>query len=157
MFLLVVATLILLPLVELYVIIMVGTTIGVLPTIGLLLASSVVGGVLLRQQGARSWRALRIALAEQRQPNREVAGGALVVLGGALMVAPGFITDAVGLLLLLPPTRAAVRAVLLRYAARRAWRARSAGHQPGTGPGRVIEGEVAGPAAREGLGEGEEQ
>jgi UPF0716 protein FxsA len=155
MFLPIVAALILVPLAELYVIIEVGSAIGVLPTIGLLLASSVVGAILLQHQGARAWRVMRIALVEHRLPHREVADGALVVLGSALMLAPGFITDVLGLLLLLPPTRAVVRLALLRIVARRVSAFGATGHLPGDGggtgqggtgrggpPPEVIDGEV---------------
>jgi UPF0716 protein FxsA len=143
MFLPVVTALILVPLVELYVILKLGSALGVLPTVGLLLASSVVGAALLRVQGARAWRATRAALAEHRPPQREVTDGALVVLGGALMLVPGFVTDVLGLLLLLPPTRTVARAALLRAAARRAGQVDTA-RRPDPPP-EVIEGEVEEP------------
>jgi UPF0716 protein FxsA len=60
------------------------------------------------------WRRLQAAVAEGRRPTREVLDGALVLLGGALLIVPGFIADAVGLVLLLPPTRALMRIVLRR-------------------------------------------
>jgi UPF0716 protein FxsA len=102
------------PIVELYVIIQVGEAIGVLPTIALLLADSVLGSVLMRSQGRTAWRRFNAALAERRIPHREVLDGALVIFGGAFLVTPGFVTDVVGIVLLLPPTRALVRGVLAR-------------------------------------------
>ena len=112
------ATLILLfvavPLVELAVIIQVGQSIGVLPTIAILLLDSVVGGLLLRSQGRAAWRRLTEATRAGRVPHREALDGALVIFGGALLLTPGFITDAVGLLLLVPPTRAVARRVVAR-------------------------------------------
>ncbi|HEX7291656.1 MAG TPA: FxsA family protein [Conexibacter sp.] len=102
------------PLAELYVIIQVGQAIGALPTIGLLLLDSLLGSWLLRSQGRSVWNRFRATLAAGRPPARETADGALVIVGGALMLAPGFITDALGVLLLLPPTRAIVRRGLLR-------------------------------------------
>lgn len=102
------------PLVELYVIIQVGQAIGALPTIALLLIDSVLGSWLLRHQGRAVWARFRAALAAGRPPARETVDGALVIFGGALMLAPGFITDIFGALLLLPPTRAFARRVLLR-------------------------------------------
>src|SRR6059036_4351493 len=66
-----------------------------------------------------SCRRLGLALAEGRTPAREVVDGALVVIGGVLLMIPGFITDAVGLLLLLPPTRALTRPLLVRNLASR--------------------------------------
>jgi UPF0716 protein FxsA len=104
------------PLVELYVIIQVGQAIGALPTIGLLLLDSLLGTWLLRSQGRAVWRRFRVALASGRPPARETIDGALVITGGALMLAPGFITDAFGALLLLPPSRALVRRGILRNA-----------------------------------------
>jgi UPF0716 protein FxsA len=107
------------PLAELYVIVRVGGTIGVLPTIGILLVDSLVGAALLRAQGSVAWRRFNQVLAEGRWPGREVADGALVLVGGTLLITPGFITDAVGLSLLLPPSRAAIRGGLARILGRR--------------------------------------
>jgi UPF0716 protein FxsA len=107
------------PLVELYAIIQVGQAIGPLPTIGLLLLDSIIGSVLLRSQGRAAWRRFQEALASGRPPAREVADGALIILGGALLLTPGFVTDVFGLVLLIPPTRAVVRRVLARHAQHR--------------------------------------
>jgi len=116
MFPLLILLFIVVPLVELYVIIQVGQAIGALPTIALLLLDSLLGSWLLRAQGRTVWRRFREALAAGRPPARETVDGALVIVGGALMLAPGFITDAFGVLLLLPPTRELVRRGLLRNA-----------------------------------------
>jgi UPF0716 protein FxsA len=102
------------PIAELYVIIQVGQAIGVLPTIAILIADSILGSALMRSQGRVAWRRFNQALGEQRIPHREVLDGALVIFGGALLLTPGFLTDILGIVLLLPPTRAAVRAVLVR-------------------------------------------
>ena len=107
------------PLAELYVLWQVGDALGILPTLGLLLLDSVLGGVLMRSQGRAAWRRFNAALSERRPPAREVLDGVLVIFGGALLLTPGFLTDAVGLLLLLPPTRALVRRALSRAAGRR--------------------------------------
>ena len=116
--LLVVLAFLVVPVVELYVIITVGQAIGVLPTVALLLADALLGAALFRREGRRAWQALRVALSEQRVPGREVADGALVVLGGALLLTPGFVTDVFGLLCLLPPTRAVLRRLLTGLATR---------------------------------------
>jgi len=104
------------PLVELYVIIQVGQAIGALWTIALLLLDSLFGAWLLRSQGRAVWARFRATLAAGRPPARETVDGALVIVGGTLMLAPGFITDAFGVLLLLPPTRALMRRGLMRHA-----------------------------------------
>ena len=107
------------PLAELFVIIQVGQAIGVWWTIGILIADSILGSVLMRSQGRAAWRRFNDALRAGRVPAREVIDGALVIFGGALLLTPGFLTDILGLVLLLPPTRAVVRAVLLRRFAHR--------------------------------------
>jgi UPF0716 protein FxsA len=107
------------PLVELAVIIQIGGAIGVLNTVGLLLLSSIVGGWLMKREGLGVLRRMQAAVAAWRVPGKELADAALILFGGALMVAPGFITDVLGMLLLLPPVRAVVRTVLRRRLATR--------------------------------------
>src|SRR4051794_33087522 len=102
------------PLVELYVIIQVGQAIGVWWTLGLLVADSVLGSMLMRSQGRIAWRRFQMALAEGRMPAREVLDGVLVIFGGAFLLTPGFISDIFGAVLLLPPTRAVIRRLLIR-------------------------------------------
>jgi UPF0716 protein FxsA len=107
------------PIAEIYVIVKVGEAIGILPTLALLLADALLGSLLLRQQGRAAWRRFNSALAEGRFPGREAADGVMVAVGGTLLLTPGFITDVAGLLLLIPPTRALIRAGLFRYLRRR--------------------------------------
>jgi UPF0716 protein FxsA len=102
------------PIAELYVIIKVGELIGALPTLILLLADALLGSMLLRHEGRGAWRRFNEALAARRFPGREVADGALIIVGGTLLLTPGFITDIVGIFLLLPPTRAIARRVAKR-------------------------------------------
>ena len=102
------------PIAELYVIIQVGQTIGALPTIAILIADSLIGSWLLRHQGRAAWRRFQLAVAERRPPAREVLDGTLIIFGGAFLITPGFITDIIGVLLLLPPTRALFRGLLVR-------------------------------------------
>lgn len=99
---------------EIYVAILVADAIGVVPMLLLLLAGWPVGLWALRSQGRIAWRRLSEAVAAGRPPAREVLNGALVVLGGVLMMVPGFITDVIGLLLLLAPTRALARVLVVR-------------------------------------------
>lgn len=110
---------IVLPIAELYVIYLVGDSIGVVWTILLLAADSVIGSLLLRSQGRMAWRRLNEALAAGRVPHREVQDGVLVIFGGAFLITPGFITDVLGLLMLLPPTRPLVRRLVMRALTRR--------------------------------------
>ena len=110
---------IVLPLAELYVILKVGDAIGAVWTILLLAADSVLGSVLLRAQGRSVWRRFNNALAEGKMPHREVIDGVLVIFGGAFLITPGFITDVIGLLLLVPPTRALIRSQVVRRLGRR--------------------------------------
>jgi UPF0716 protein FxsA len=101
--------LILVPVVELYVIVQVSHAIGVVNTLGLLVAVSIVGGWIVKRQGLSVWRRVNLSVSSGRVPGDELIDGFLVLLAGALIVVPGFVTDALGLLLLLPPVRALVR------------------------------------------------
>ena len=114
--LLLIALFIVVPIAELAVIIQVGSLIGVWWTIALLIVDSVLGGLLMRSQGRAAWRRFNDAVRSSRIPAREVADGVLVIFGGALLLTPGFISDILGALFLLPPTRALIRKVFLRRA-----------------------------------------
>jgi UPF0716 protein FxsA len=118
---------IIVPIAELAAIIWVGTQIGVLPTVAILIIDSIVGSLLMRHQGRAAWRRFNLALQERRPPAKEVVDGALVIFGGALLLTPGFITDILGLVLLIPPTRAVVRGALMGWFGRRFIIARVAG------------------------------
>ena len=109
----------LVPVAELYVIYKVGDAIGVLPTFLLLALDSVLGSLLLRSQGRSVWRRFNETMAAGRVPHRELIDGVLVIFGGAFLITPGFLTDIVGLLLLVPPTRNAIRRVVVRRLGRR--------------------------------------
>jgi UPF0716 protein FxsA len=102
------------PIAELYVIWQVGEAIGIVPTLLILLLDSLIGSLLLKSQGRAVWRRFSETMAEGRMPHREVLDGVLVIFGGAFLITPGFITDIIGILLLLPPTRALMRGLLVR-------------------------------------------
>jgi UPF0716 protein FxsA len=104
-----IAIFVLVPLAELYVIFQVGDAIGIVPTLAILVADSLLGSWLLKSQGRAVWRRFNETLGEGRVPHREIVDGVLVIFGGAFLITPGFITDVVGVLLLLPPTRALFR------------------------------------------------
>jgi UPF0716 protein FxsA len=108
-----------LPILEIYVIIQVGQVIGAWWTILLLIADSIFGSWLLRREGSKAWRALRIAISEGRMPAKELADGILVVIGGTLMISPGFVSDVFGILAILPFTRPIGRRLLARFLGRR--------------------------------------
>ena len=107
------------PLLELYVILKVGDAIGVLWTVALLLADSVLGTLLFRSQGRTVWRRFNETMAAGRVPHRELIDGVLIIFGGAFLITPGFLTDILGLVLLLPPTRSVVRRLVARRLGRR--------------------------------------
>lgn len=111
-----VALLVVVPLVELYVIIQVAQQIGGLSTIGLLILSSVIGGWLLRVEGFGVVRRFRSDVMAGRLPAAPLVDGLLILVGGLLMLVPGFVSDTLGLLLLLPPVRLLARKTVLRRA-----------------------------------------
>ncbi len=151
-----------LPLVEIYLLIQVGQVIGAWWTVLLLIAVSVLGSYLIKHEGARAWQALQAALRTHRMPARELADGALILIGGTLLLTPGFLTDALGLFFILPFTRPVARRLLTGFITRRFLSAasRPAGDasRPGgragggvggqgearqsPGPGSVVRGEV---------------
>ena len=94
-----------LPLIEIAGFVIVGRQIGVLATIGLVLLAAVVGGMMMRLQGLGLLNRLQRELEAGKDPGRELAHGAMVLLAGILLMVPGFFTDIVGLLLFVPPVR----------------------------------------------------
>jgi len=102
------------PILELFVIVQVADGLGVLPTIALLLTVSLLGAWLVRREGTNITPRIREALFGGRMPSKEIADGALIMLGGAFLLTPGFVTDAIGLSLMIPPIRALYRNVVLR-------------------------------------------
>lgn len=133
------------PLVEIALFILVGGWIGLWPTLGLVLLTAILGTLLVRREGARALGDLREAMARLGDPTRPLAHGAAILFAGALLLTPGFFTDAVGLLLLVP----AVRAALFRQLGRRIRVERfaygapppGAGRPGDLGPGPVIDAE----------------
>ena len=141
------------PLLEIFVLIQVGQVIGAWWTILLLIADSILGTWLIRREGGRAWAALRSALNSGQMPAKELADGALILIGGTLMLSPGFVTDLLGIVLILPLTRPLARRALTGVVTRRLAGAGTAAYMPRTGPGNqqrphpnpdgsVVEGEV---------------
>lgn len=130
------------PILEIYVIIQVADVIGGWQTLGLLLFESALGAWLLKRQGLEVLGRINVALRNHQLPHRELVDGFLILLAGALMLAPGFLTDILGFLLLIPVTRSLFRSLVLRrfqgrlgrgvgWMTRSAGRARTPGRQPG--------------------------
>ncbi len=114
MFALLALVFIVVPLVEIYVLVQVGEAIGALNTIGLLVLVSIVGAWLAHHEGFVVVERVRQRLDRGEVPGRELLDGLLVLAGGILLIVPGFVSDACGLLLLFPPTRAVARYYLQR-------------------------------------------
>lgn len=102
------------PLAELYLLLLIGEHVGALPTIGLVLVTGVLGGILLRRQGAVALRRIRATLAMGQMPATELVDALLVGVAGAFLLTPGLLTDATGFFLLSPPGRKLVRGFLRR-------------------------------------------
>jgi UPF0716 protein FxsA len=117
--LLLVTLFIVVPLLELYVILAVGDAIGWWQTILLLALDSVLGSMLLRAQGRAVWRRFNETMAAGRVPHKELQDGIAVIFGGALLLTPGFLSDILGVLLLLPPTRALILRLVMRRLSKR--------------------------------------
>jgi UPF0716 protein FxsA len=105
-----------LPLIEIALFVTVGAWIGLWGTLAIVLGTAVLGVWLIRRQGGRAQRSLRMAMEARRNPTEVLARDVFVVVAGALLILPGFFTDTCGVLLLLPP----VQRALARYGARRA-------------------------------------
>lgn len=93
------------PLIEIALFIQVGGLIGLWPTLGIVVLTAVSGTILVRSQGAHALAELRRSFGDLRDPAEPLAHGAMILFSGALLLTPGFFTDAVGLLLLIPAVR----------------------------------------------------
>ncbi len=134
--------LILLPMIEIAVFILVGGWIGLWPTLALVIASAVGGMSVIRVQGTQALVGLQRNIEAGGDPRDQLAHGALILIAGVLLLIPGFVTDVVAILLLIPPIRAWV---IGRGAARVTVRAtrfgRGAPRQPPRQPPRTIDAE----------------
>ena len=104
------------PIVEMWILIQVGGEIGALPTIGLVVLTATIGLSLLKRQGLSTLMSARAKMDQGRIPAGELVSGVMLAVGGALLLTPGFVTDVVGFLLLIPATRRWVlRQITERY------------------------------------------
>jgi UPF0716 protein FxsA len=123
-----------LPISELYVFVQASHAIGFFSSLGLLIGISVLGGWLVKHQGMRVWKRFNAQIARGVVPSKEIADGVLLLMAGVLLLTPGFITDAFGLLLMLPPVRALVRGRFVkRMGKRQVITATYGGPRPGPG------------------------
>src|SRR3954449_9435846 len=134
------------PIAELYVILKVGDAIGWLPTLAILGIASLLGTWLLRSPGRPGGPRFQSTMQGGRIPHREVFDGVLVIFGAAFLITPGFITDIVGVLLLLPPTRSVFRRMLIRRGGRIIGINVATGRRGGPGPAPGQDWDVEGTA-----------
>jgi UPF0716 protein FxsA len=109
----------LVPLVELYLLVRVGSAIGVAPTVGIVILTGALGAGLARWQGLAALRRLQEDLAAGRPPTDALIDGLLILVAGAVLLTPGLVTDAAGFVLLVPAGRAAVRKAVSAAVARK--------------------------------------
>lgn len=107
------------PIIEIAVLVAVGRTIGLGWTLLAWVALTLLGTWLMRREGSRTWKALREASQTGRMPSREIADGALILIGGAFLLLPGFVSDVIGLFFVLPFTRGLARRLLEAFVASR--------------------------------------
>ncbi len=97
------------PLIEILLLIEIGSRIGAFNTILVIVLTAIVGASMMRQQGFTIMRNIQRDLSQGRMPTGELINGALVLVGGIVLLTPGFFTDAVGFILLIPATRGFIR------------------------------------------------
>jgi len=107
------------PIVEIALFIEIGSRIGTLYTLLIIVGTAVLGAVLAHREGLKTWWHIQEKLLSGRMPGEELLDGILILLAGALLLAPGFCTDVSGVLLLLPPTRRMVKQWLRRQFSQR--------------------------------------
>ncbi|MDB4538250.1 FxsA family protein, partial [Akkermansiaceae bacterium] len=100
---------ILVPLAELYLFMTLGARLGFANTIAIIIITAIIGAALTKSQGRIAMAKFQQATSEGRMPHKEALDGLMILLAGAVLLTPGFLTDAVGFLLLVPPVRAVVR------------------------------------------------
>lgn len=131
------------PFIEIWLLVKVGSVIGALPTIILVVATSVLGAYLLRQQGLATMRRFQNTLQSGQLPAKELLEGVILLVGAVLLMTPGFFTDVFGLICLLPFTRQLVMAALAkRTTAYAQAHGQEAAYRANTQGGMDIEGEV---------------
>lgn len=129
------------PLIEIYFLIQIGEVIGAWPTVLLVVLTAVIGVGLLRWQGFSTLMRFQNEMAQGQLPAMPLFEGLMLVVAGALLLTPGFVTDTVGFLLLVPPLRQGLIRWALRHGVIRTGPPGGHGPRPGGGGQRTIEGE----------------
>ncbi len=120
--------------VELYLLVGASRAIGFFTTLGLCVLTGVVGGSLVRHQGLRTMQEVNQSMAGGELPARAIVSGVVLMIVGVLLIMPGFVTDVIGFLLLIPPVRLGAAALLVRSFERRMQRMQAQGGQNPFGP-----------------------
>lgn len=131
-----------LPLTELWLLLEVKGQIGIWYTLGLVLATGIVGAALARQQGIATLRLIQEEMGQGRIPTQGLLDGVLILFAGAVLVTPGILTDALGFTLLIPPARRGLSVLLRRYVTTRISVQGTVGGPLGSPPDDVIDAEV---------------
>ncbi|MEE9413173.1 MAG: FxsA family protein [Methylococcales bacterium] len=103
------------PILEIYMLLQIGAAIGIIPTIFSVVATAVIGSWLLRQQGFSTLQRLQQSMAQGTLPAKELIEGPILMVGGALLLTPGFVTDAIGFLCLIPTSRQKIVNYVLKH------------------------------------------
>jgi UPF0716 protein FxsA len=119
------------PFIELFLLLAVGREIGIVPTIAMIIATALIGAALAKREGLRVYTEWQRAIAEMRVPDEGITSGLLVLVGGALLIAPGVLTDIVGILLMIAPIRRVVARFIEARVKKHLETAAASGAQPG--------------------------
>ncbi|NOR59726.1 MAG: membrane protein FxsA [Methanosarcinales archaeon] len=119
MFITYLALFVIVPFVELYILIELGKSIGVLPTLGIVVITGIAGAALAKQQGLGVWHRIQTELSYGHMPGDVLFDGVLVLIGSVLLLTPGILTDITGFILLIPPGRFMVKKYVKAWASKK--------------------------------------
>jgi UPF0716 protein FxsA len=132
MLLRIIGLLLLIPLFDIVLLVFVATRLGALPTVVLVVLTALIGMMLVRAEGRHTARKIQDKLASGRLPADELLDGGLLIAAGAFLLTPGLVTDLVGLILVIPPSRYPIRVATKRFVIRPYVNARTGGLYAGT-------------------------
>ena len=119
MFITYLALFVIVPFVELYILIELGSRIGVLPTLGIVVITGIAGAALAKHQGLDVWQRIRTELSYGHMPGDVLLDGMLVLIGSVLLLTPGILTDITGFILLIPSGRFMVKKYVKAWASKK--------------------------------------